>query len=401
MDLGYKTLNNLISKDEALQKQAASEIINTKDIKAYQILSEKGEFLFDFIKAKIIKNLSLAVNKENLFNLFEFMKVYSEDFKDFILNSLSYYNSPDIEKEALKLLSEGTFAQKTHIIEYFTKTKNKLGVDFAKKYSNSEFLPLKRASIKLLFEFREKDEFLNSIEILSSNADDYEKLQAVEFLACYGSKLGFGPVFNYLKQAGASEFIASCLLLIKNFEELIREENDDEVLTIFSSLIYNFPDSVGFGEIYSYLEEDGVFEFLMETPENFGMLLIFFLEKKLKLVLENEEYLIDLTKDEKIEAKKLLEKISYVIKTADLNEVVRNSLKSSFKTENLIAVLLADEKNFDDIKTLLMKTSDNEIILCALGVLKELNGLCDELVFEIENKVQNETVKLEIKKFYS
>ena len=49
MDLGYKTLNNLISKDEALQKQAASEIINTKDIKAYQILSEKGEFLFDFI----------------------------------------------------------------------------------------------------------------------------------------------------------------------------------------------------------------------------------------------------------------------------------------------------------------------------------------------------------------
>ena len=75
MNLGNKTLNDLISKDNSAAKEAAIKLLAEKDVESFKILNLKSEFLFDFIKEKILKNLIGAVNSKNCLNLFEFLKV--------------------------------------------------------------------------------------------------------------------------------------------------------------------------------------------------------------------------------------------------------------------------------------------------------------------------------------
>ena len=55
MNLGNKTLDNLISKDFNTARSAASYITDNSDAEAFLALVMKSEFLFDFIKEKIFK----------------------------------------------------------------------------------------------------------------------------------------------------------------------------------------------------------------------------------------------------------------------------------------------------------------------------------------------------------
>ena len=87
MNLGTKNLNNLTDKDFKLQNEAAESIINNRDIKSFEILVQKEDYIFDFIKEKIKRNLIRAVNKDNVLNLFCFLKIYSSEFEEFIINS--------------------------------------------------------------------------------------------------------------------------------------------------------------------------------------------------------------------------------------------------------------------------------------------------------------------------
>ena len=120
MNLGNKTLNNIISKDNSAAKEAAIKLLAEKDLESFKILNSKSEFLFDFIKEKILKNLIGAVNSENCSNLFEFLKVYSPDFKGFILLPLVQFKTPEIEDKMQKFLLEGCDEEKTYATEFFT-----------------------------------------------------------------------------------------------------------------------------------------------------------------------------------------------------------------------------------------------------------------------------------------
>ena len=50
MNLGNKTLNDLISKDNSAVKGAAIKLLAEKDVESFKILNSKSEFLFDFIQ---------------------------------------------------------------------------------------------------------------------------------------------------------------------------------------------------------------------------------------------------------------------------------------------------------------------------------------------------------------
>ena len=65
MDLGTKNANDLISKNFEAAKSAAKAVVDTADVETFEKLTQKSEFIFDFIKEKIIKNLCCAVTKEN------------------------------------------------------------------------------------------------------------------------------------------------------------------------------------------------------------------------------------------------------------------------------------------------------------------------------------------------
>ena len=402
MNLGNKTLNNIISKDNSAAKEAAIKLLAEKDLESFKILNSKSEFLFDFIKEKILKNLIGAVNSENCSNLFEFLKVYSPDFKGFILLPLVQFKTPEIEDKMQKFLLEGCDEEKTYATEFFTILGDKTKYEKIKANLNADFGPLKIASINYLSNLGFRLEFEESLKILEDNSkDNFEKLTSVEFLAYFGDKKAFEPIYNYFINEDNSYTIANFLLDLKPFSTLIEENKEDEILNILSSIILNFPDSISFEEINYYINE-GLFEFLLESENNLSALIVFYLKNKIELILEDENYSIDLTKENKKEANIINSKLNNAIQIFDKIETLTLGLNSINYFENILSLEIIKEENIEIVEpiyNLLEKTTNNEIIMDILYCLQNQNKLNEALINKILLKTENEILKAQIKSF--
>lgn len=404
MNLGNKTLNDLISKDNSAVKGAAIKLLAEKDVESFKILNSKSEFLFDFIKEKILKNLIGAVNSKNCLNLFEFLKVYSPDFKGFILHPLVQFKTPEIEDKMLNFLCSGSDEEKTYATEFFTILADKTKYEKIKANLNADFEPLKIASINYLSNLGFRFEFEESLKILEDNSkDNFEKLTQVEFLAYFGDKKAFEPIYNYFINEDNSYTIANFLLDLKPFSTLIEENREDEILNILSSIILNFPDSITFEEINYYINE-GLFEFLLESENNLSALILFYLKNKTELILEDENYSIDLTKENKKEANIINSKLNNAIQIFDKKETLTLGLNSINYFENILSLEIIKEENIEIIEpiyNLLEKTTNNEIIMDILYCLQNQNKLNETLINKILSKTENEILKAQIKSFIS
>lgn len=404
MNLGNKTLNDLISKDNSAAKEAAIKLLAEKDVESFKILNSKSEFLFDFIKEKILKNLIGAVNSKNCLNLFEFLKVYSPDFKGFILHPLVQFKTPEIEDKMLNFLCSGSDEEKTYATEFFTILADKTKYEKIKANLNADFEPLKIASINYLSNLGFRLEFEESLKILEDKSkDNFEKLTQVEFLAYFGDKKAFEPIYNYFINEDNSYTIANFLLDLKPFSTLIEENREDEILNILSSIILNFPDSITFEEINYYINE-GLFEFLLESENNLSALILFYLKNKTELILEDENYSIDLTKENKKEANIINSKLNNAIQIFDKKETLTLGLNSINYFENILSLEIIKEENIEIIEpiyNLLEKTTNNEIIMDILYCLQNQNKLNDTLINKILLKTENEILKAQIKSFIS
>ncbi len=404
MNLGNKTLNDLISKDNSAAKGAAIKLLAEKDVESFKILNSKSEFLFDFIKEKILKNLIGAVNSKNCLNLFEFLKVYSPDFKGFILHPLVQFKTPEIEDKMLNFLCSGSDEEKTYATEFFTILADKTKYEKIKANLNADFEPLKIASINYLSNLGFRLEFEESLKILEDNSkDNFEKLTQVEFLAYFGDKKAFEPIYNYFINEDNSYTIANFLLDLKPFSTLIEENKEDEILNILSSIILNFPDSISFEEINYYINE-GLFEFLLESENNLSALILFYLKNKTELILEDENYSIDLTKENKKEANIINSKLNNAIQIFDKKETLTLGLNSINYFENILSLEIIKEENIEIIEpiyNLLEKTTNNEIIMDILYCLQNQNKLNEILINKILLKTENEILKAQIKSFIS
>ena len=402
MNLGNKTLNNIISKDNSAAKEAAIKLLAEKDLESFKILNSKSEFLFDFIKEKILKNLIGAVNSENCSNLFEFLKVYSPDFKGFILLPLVQFKTPEVEDKMQKFLLEGCDEEKTYATEFFTILGDKTKYEKIKANLNADFGPLKIASINYLSNLGFRLEFEESLKILEDNSkDNFEKLTSVEFLAYFGDKKAFEPIYNYFINEDNSYTIANFLLDLKPFSTLIEENKEDEILNILSSIILNFPDSISFEEINYYINE-GLFEFLLESENNLSALILFYLKNKTELILEDENYSIDLTKENKKEANIINSKLNNAIQIFDKIETLTLGLNSINYFENILSLEIIKEENIEIVEpiyNLLEKTTNNEIIMDILYCLQNQNKLNEALINKILLKTENEILKAQIKSF--
>ena len=404
MNLGNKTLNNLISKDNLAAKEAAIKLLAEKDLESFKILNSKSEFLFDFIKEKILKNLIGAVNSKNCLNLFEFLKVYYYDFKGFVLNHLIQFKTTEIEEKMLNILCNGSDEEKTYATEFFTILGDKTKYEKIKANLNADFEPLKIASIIYLSNLGFRFEFEEGLKILEDNSkDNFEKLTQVEFLASFGDKSAFEPIYNYFINEDNSYTIANFLLDLKPFSTLIGENREDEILNILSSIILNFPDSITFEEINYYLNE-GLFEFLLESENNLAALILFYLKNKIELILADENYSIDLTKENKKEANIINSKLNNAIQIFDKMETLTLGLNSNNYFENILSLEIIKEENIeivDPIYNLLEKTTNNEIIMDILYCLQSQNKLNEDIINKILLKTENDILKAQIKSFVS
>ena len=297
----------------------------------------------------------------------------------------------------LEIIKSGSNEEKTYAVNYFIKTDNLNVLNFVRKFVSSPFEYLKISSINYLKHFDIKDEYNNAVNILNSSDDEFEKFEAAEFLCLFGDKNAFDDIYKYFLNTPAKDVFSQNILLLKNFGELISNKEDDKVLNIYSTLLKNFPDSVLFSEISYYLSE-GVFDFLIESDENYSVILNYILLDKINLILSDDAYKIDLDKNDIIEAEKYKDILDSLLSAFDKKEIILNAFESLNKDEILFALNLIffDDDIINSIINLADKTNDEEIILNSIYSLKKINALNNGFIDSILSKINNETIKAEI-----
>ena len=80
-------IKNITSKDLNLSHKTIEALIKQKDSSLFSELCEKSEFIFPFLKERIIKDFVKLITKNDLDVVFEFSKIYCSDFEDLIVNS--------------------------------------------------------------------------------------------------------------------------------------------------------------------------------------------------------------------------------------------------------------------------------------------------------------------------
>ena len=155
-------IKNITSKDTKLSRSAIKTLIEGCETDNFKELNNKAEFIFPFVKERIIKDFVTLVNIEDLKTVFEFSKIYSSDFEDMIVNSWIKFASEDLTDEILELFETGTVEQRAYGAKYFSRILDSLAVEYLNKEAFSSFNPLKINSAIALSAFNEK-EVLNKI----------------------------------------------------------------------------------------------------------------------------------------------------------------------------------------------------------------------------------------------
>lgn len=293
-----KNANDLLSKDFNLSSRAAQSVINFKDVKTFEELVQNEDFIFDFLKEKIVKNLIRAVNQNNVQNCFEFMKIYSFSLAEAIISPLVKFANEDITDFMLEKFECGTCAEKAYAALYFARILDPLAIPFAKSYIEADYESLKVNCIKLLSAHGERAEYKNAL--LKLNSSDPEVLYSgVDFLINYGDTSAFPEILNSISNTPYAVDFSSDLLYLADFKTISEKFDFKHFNLLLSNLLDGIPDYIVMSEfvaveIFSALNILKEKEMTLEAAVNFLKAKI-----KFKVYKENEAYLLDLDKNTK------------------------------------------------------------------------------------------------------
>ena len=226
MKLNNKNASDLLQKDKTKSNNAAKNIINNKDIDAWKCLIDNSEYIFDFIKDAACEKLLNACTKDNVENLFDFMQYYDMGFDDFIAAAFEKFQDEEINKKFLSLLKEGSESEKCYAAKYFCYVQNqeakKLLFENSKSTNNalSQNCALALASMQdmVAFEF-----YKNQLK----SDDDWQKIQAVQFLSFYQNKDILPDMLRAMKNSSMKENMAGEIALSTDISEYFNSPDNE------------------------------------------------------------------------------------------------------------------------------------------------------------------------------
>ena len=374
--MGKENFEIICAKDENAARIAAKNIINNSDLKEFEALCNKMDFLFDFVRENVYKRLTFAINKNNFKNIIKFFEIYSPYFDDFFSSILAKYADEDLTDEIYEILSNGTESQKTYAASYFKHIPDTVAIDELKNNLLTEFEPLFINCSMALGKMNDEESYQKYLSELKSD-DDFVKLKAVKFLCSYGDNSCLNDLIISMQTSGMSENIAGEITNIISPLELLKKD-----FTKGAILLNNIIN--GLGEILPlenafYYEIYDVIEFLFaNTNKQETTILLLNLKSKFDIFTQNEEYIFDLDKNTKNE----IYDIKNLLLSKDNNfwNSQKNNLKTLLKAENplLTTVLnIIKEENIKECIDELISLTDlnNETILIeVLETIKELNA---------------------------
>ena len=396
-------VKDLTAKDEQKAFAAAQFIINNADVDCFQLLADKSEFLFDFVKNNVCKRFQRAINEDNYRNLFAFFKIYSPDFEDVIVSAISQFANEDLTDEMFNLLENGVDEEKAYAAKYFSYIPDTVAADILTEYAFSDNEAIAFNSAKALSSMQIDSAYKKALELLN-NEDEFTVLKAVKFLVAFENKDAVDFVLNAMEKSSMAENIAGEIPFMESLLVLLNKNEDkNKVLLCIDNILSGLGEILPLNQIFCF-ELFEVLEYLItyntqnKNPQASVVLLKAL--SKFEMLTENDEYTFDEDKNTKQEIQDiyaLLDKQQEYFWNAQKN-LVKNELKIGFVPQYRISSalrIIAEYKlaqALEEVKELL--NTNDEILLCeAVGTLKQLNALDTVDKNIVIDKVQDENKK--------
>ena len=400
-------VKDLTAKDEQKAFAAAQSLINNKNTEAFQILADKSEFLFDFVKNNVNKRLQKAINKKNFRNLFGFLKIYAPDFEDTIVGAFASYANEDLTDEMLELLENGTESEKTYSAKYFSYIPDTISADLLTDYAlNNDNEALAFNAAKALGSMQIDSAYNKAVELLDSD-DDFTVLKAVKFLVAYENKDAVDALFKAMEKSSMSENIAGEIPYLESLLTLVQTKKEPALMCL-ENILSGLGEILPLNQVFNFELYD-ILAFLIsdnqknKNPQTAVVLLSAL--AKFDTLANNEEYTFDEDKSTKQEVQEIYNLLKSqqeyfwnAQKRLAVQELQSAPLRVSSALQMICEFKIKDAK--EEVKKLL--DSDNEIIVCeAAAALKQLDALAGIDKVEILSKIKDENKKAIIESLFN
>ncbi len=361
MNLTTQNAKNLISKDDKLSKTAAQIILDKCDIASFQTLCENAGYMFDFILEKVIKNLLIATNENNLNSTFKFAKFYNPQTEEYILKSWLKFANEDLTDEILELLETGTDEQKIYAAKYFEKINDPLCLDCLKKYALSDNEDLAAACAKTLGVFNEQESRNKALELLNNN-DDFKKFSAINFLINYDKTDDLKIIINEIENSPLGASIAQSLLYKYDFTKLSNYLSKEDILKVLDEIISAYPEDIGLETVLDFNLIEAIEKFAKEQ-NSFAQRIIADAKNVFNLVCSENIYTYDLNRD----YLKAVKELDCALKNYNLDtDLIANELFETQKRAQraINTIINLNSKNAENKIVELYKTTQDPLLLC-------------------------------------
>lgn len=402
-------VKDLTAKDDKKAYAAAREIVDNANVEAFQLLADKSEFLFDFVKNNVSKRLGAAINENNYKNLFEFFKVYAPDFEEIIISSIAQFADEDLTDDMLNLLENGSQSEKTYSAKYFAYIPDTISAELLIQYAleDNDNEALAFNSARALGVMQDDSAYQKAISLLNSD-DDFTVLKAVKFLVAFEDKNAVDYLLNAMEKSSMAENIAGEIPYLESLLNLIQTKKE-QAISCLDNIISGLGEILPLNQIFNFEMYD-VLSFLItdnqqnKNPQAAVVLLAAL--SKFDMLANNDEYTFDEDKNTKQEVSEIYNLLSkqqeyfwnaqkrLSVQELDIN-VPAHRISSALRVVSDYKI----KESVENLKALL--NSSNEVIICeTVATLKQLDSLAGLDKEKIISKIKDENQKALIESFF-
>lgn len=383
-------IKNITSKDLALSKKTISDLIKTTDIEKFRLLAEKADFIFPFLKDRIIKDFVKLVNKNDLNSIFAFTKVYSFDFEEMIIKSFLKFADEDLTDRILNLFQNGTKEQKAYCAKYFSYINDFAALDLLYENYNCDFEPLKINCILALKAFNDKKTAALAKENILNFDDEFKKLDDYEILSIF-NEIDF--IIKNSLNSPLNFHIISLLLNYNDFNSIKNAVSIEEIKRILNILIENYPENISLDTILYYQIYDFI-KLISEFKDSYSKNILLYSKAKFEEFLINDIYTFDFDKSIKQEIKNIFEFLNSLdLKVDDV--IFGYNFEKTYQFNLLLDII--EEYNIKKFDNDLVKIFNNNDIeydyLARIAAILKSHGKLKLINNDVVQKIENENVK--------
>ena len=376
MNLTTQNAKNLISKDNEASKKAAQDIVNNIDIKSFQTLCENSQYMFDFVIDKVVKNLILATNTNNLKATFEFSKFYDTQIGEYVNQAWQRFANEELTDKILEFFETGSEEQKIYAAKYFEKINDPLALEWLNKYAISENESLSSACAFTLGIFNDETSRNKALLMLNDN-DEFAKFSAIKFLINYSRKEDLKFVINTMENCAFSTNIAQEILYTHDINTLKDTLNEDEFLKLTDEIISGYPEDIPLDTVLDFNITE-LLEILNRNKNSYATRILTDAKNIFGLIISDTIYTYDLTKEHLRAIKNLNNMLQNI--NIDVLTIKNELFKTPKRAQRALNTIISLNNNIfsNEIQKLYAQTNDSTLLCECARVAKALDIILDK-----------------------